>query len=137
MSAIWFAFLIAVAIVVMAEALRGLLPSVLQAMPAAVELRRERTEMELEFSRRRQHAQEMVMQRNLLINDRTELETRLIQLQSRQHLLDLDRPMLVIELGEPRGDNKMFRAGVCSIVLEGVPREVAALITADSELPAE
>src|SRR5262249_9055192 len=116
-------FLVAVAIVVLAETLRVLLPSVLAAAPTSVGLRRELSEMELEFSRRRQEAQDLVMQRNVLINDRTELETKLLQLKDRQHLLDLDRPMLVIELGEPRGDNKMFRAGVSNrfVVANRVP----------------
>ena len=123
MNAIWFAFLVAIAIVVLAETLRILLPSVLTAIPSAVELRRERAELELEFSRRRQEAQDMVMQRNVLINDRTELETKFMQLEDRQRLLDLDRPMLVIELGEPRGENRVFRAGVSNrfVVANRVP----------------
>lgn len=123
MNAIWFAFLVAIAIVVLAETLRVLLPSVLSASPTAAGLRRERTEKELEFSRRRQAAQDLVMQRNVLINDRTELESRLLQLEGRQKLLDLDRPVLVIELGEPRGDNKMFRAGVSNrfVVANRIP----------------
>jgi hypothetical protein len=123
MNAIWFAFLVAVAIVVLAETLRGLLPSVLAAAPTAAGLRRERAEKELEFSRRRQEAQDLVMQRNVLINDRTELETKLAQLEHRQRLLDLDRPLLVIELGEPRGDNKIYRAGVSNrfVVANRVP----------------
>lgn len=112
MNAIWIAFTIAVALVALIEALRLMLPSLLRASPTATALRRDRQALELEFSRRRQAVQEQVMQRNVLINDRTALETKVLQLEERQHLLDMDRPMLVIELGEARGDNKLYRAGV-------------------------
>ena len=123
MNTLWVAFLTAMAVIALVEILGAFLPPILTTTPTSVRLRRERTEKELDFNHLRQEVQEMVMSRNMLINDRTELESKLAQLEHRQRLLDLDRPLLVIELGEPRGDNKIFRAGVSNrfVVANRIP----------------
>jgi len=112
MDIIWVAFSVAVALVGLIEGARLLLPSILRGSSKAAAKRRERQAKEHEYFNRRQGIQTMVMRRNVLINDRTELETKLLQLEDRHMLLDLDRPALVIELGDARGDNRLFTAGV-------------------------
>jgi hypothetical protein len=112
MNAIWIAFAIAAALVVLVEGLRSLLPSILRNTPKAAKIATERAEKEAEYLNRREEAKKLVMDRNVLINDRTALESKLIQIQDRQILLDMDRPLLIVEMGEPRGENRLYLAGV-------------------------
>ncbi len=112
MNVIWVAFSVAVGLVILVEGLRALLPSILRNTPKAARMVTDRAVKEAEYLNRREEAQTLVMTRNQLINDRTELETKLARLEDRQMLLDISRPLLVVEMGEPRGENRLFRAGV-------------------------
>jgi hypothetical protein len=112
MNVILVAFIIAIILLLFLEGLRMLLPAILRNSPKASKLALERTAKETEYQNRRAEAQTLVMSRNVLINDRTALETKLLQLQDRQMLLDIDRPLLVVELGDPRPGNRLYLAGV-------------------------
>jgi len=112
MSVIWIAFSIAVGLVALIESLRATLPSILRNSPKAAMLRREQSERETEFIERRNAAQALVNERAILQEELNKLEDRRTALKERLSLLDLERPQLVVEIGDSRSGERLFRAGV-------------------------